>query len=315
MKKNYLHVALVAVFLVAATTGCPVPPEPPGLAAGDPQTFTADGASFDLVYVPGKTFPTWVDDLGAPVTVECDYWIGETEVTFALWSTVYDWAIENGCFFANSGVMGDGTDDSVQHPVSTVNWRDCLVWCNAATEWYNAKAGTSYKCVYTYSSVPIKDSRDGNATACDNTVANPADDGFRLLSSNEWELAARWRNNATNTVAGYSHPWFTRGNSASGATADFNYAAATQAVAWYADNSGSSMHIVKKRTANSLGLFDMSGNVWEWCFDLWSISDRAMRGGSWYRDVSVVQVGDRLSHMAPYAEFYDLGFRLARTQK
>ena len=61
--------------------------------------------------------------------------------------------------FANAGTMGDGTGDTNQHPVTTVNWRDSMVWCNALTEWYNAQNGTSYECVYTYSSAIIRDSR------------------------------------------------------------------------------------------------------------------------------------------------------------
>ncbi len=73
-----------------------------------PETFTADGVSFNMIYVPGKSFPTGTDDLGT-ATVASAYWIGETQVTYELWNKVYTWAIANGYTFANSGHMGGGT--------------------------------------------------------------------------------------------------------------------------------------------------------------------------------------------------------------
>ena len=65
-----------------------------GHSAGDMETYTADGVSFKMAYVPGGiTFPTGTDDLGTPATVANAYWIGETEVTYELWNKVYTWAI------------------------------------------------------------------------------------------------------------------------------------------------------------------------------------------------------------------------------
>jgi formylglycine-generating enzyme required for sulfatase activity len=195
---------------------------PPGTVTN----YTAGTVAFDTVYVPGGiTFPTGTDDSGS-ATVTNAYEIGETEVTYELWSAVYTWAISNGYAFANAGTMGDGTGDTNQHPVTTVNWRDSMVWMNALTEYYNDQNGTSLTCVYTYSSTIIRDSRDANATACDGAVASTTADGFRLLTSNEYELAARYIDDAnSNNIldAGEYYP----GNYASGATADYNDATAT----------------------------------------------------------------------------------------
>ena len=119
-------------------------------AAGTKVTFTADSVNFKMAYVPGGlSFPVGImDDVNPEGTVARGYWIGETEVTYELWDKVHTWAIANGYTFANPGVMGiDGTGSN-QQPVTTISWRDAMIFSNALTEWYNATAGTSYTCVY-----------------------------------------------------------------------------------------------------------------------------------------------------------------------
>jgi formylglycine-generating enzyme required for sulfatase activity len=77
--------------------------------------------------------------------------------------------------------------------------------------------------------------------------AKPGATGFRLPSSNEWELAARWRgSDPTNTVSGYTNPYFTKGDSASGATADYNDTAASGDVAWYDGNAGGGVQAARR---------------------------------------------------------------------
>ncbi|MFP4068331.1 MAG: formylglycine-generating enzyme family protein [Spirochaetaceae bacterium] len=298
-----------------------------GTGTGDTGTGhagSADAVTFTMVLVPGgHSFPTGISNSGS-ATVSDAYWIGETEVTYELWHTVYTWATGNGYTFANAGTMGDGTGDTDQHPVTTVNWRDAMLWCNALTEWYNAEHGTGYSQVYYSDSgynTPIRNVDDTESVSYpdpggqDDPYVDSGAKGFRLLTCDEWELAARWRDDSTNTVTGYSDPWFTKGRSASGATAAFYNAGATGAVAWYGDNSGSSTHEVKGKTSNALGLYDMSGNVYEWCFDWYPDhegSSRARRGGSWDHDADELQIGS-ISASYPYGKGDRIGFRFGRT--
>lgn len=95
-------------------------------------------------------------------------------------------------------------------------------------------------------------------------------------------------------------------------------------VAWYTSNSGGKTHPVGQKRANELGIYDMSGNVWEWCSDRFgsysstpqtnptgpsSGSSRVLRGGSWCDNASYCRVSFRLSRTRSYF-YYDIGFRV-----
>ncbi|MDH5721490.1 MAG: formylglycine-generating enzyme family protein, partial [Spirochaetia bacterium] len=344
IEKNSVFETKVFTITVLETSSTPV--------VKDQVTYSV-GVNYNMRYVPPKTFSTGVDDNGdingdtiqdvaTTATVAAAYLIAETEVTYELWYEVYIWAktdagggvrADGGSLykFANSGHQGGDASacggaavGNNQSPVTCVNWRDAIVWCNALTEYYNAQNGTSYTVVYTVDAAyttPIRSSEDGlygssvNSApgSFDNPYYNPNAKGFRLPTNNEWELAARYIADINSDGDILDANEYYPGNYASGATADHNNVAPTGEVAWYAVNAGSISHIVATRIPNALGIYDMSGNAWEWTLDWYTFgSDRMLRGGGWNSLATALQVG-YVYYSSPSYEYSSMGFRLART--
>ena len=212
----------------------------------NPNTFTVNGVSFDMVYVEGGSF-----DMGATTEQGSDaydnekpvhsvtlngYYIGKCEVTQELWEAV----------------MGSNPSEFIgaQNPVESVSWNDCQEFVSRL----NSLTGMT----------------------------------FRLPTEAEWEYAARGGNQSL-------HYKYSGSNN-------------IDEVAWYYNNSGSTTHEVGTKSPNELGIYDMSGNVWEWCSDWYggysagaqtnpqgpsSGSYRVLRGGSWYRSARNCRVSDR----------------------
>jgi formylglycine-generating enzyme required for sulfatase activity len=195
--------------------------------------------------VTGGTLPA-SSELGA-VPVDTFY-IGKTEVTWGEWKFVRTWAVANG--YTDLDGVGQGTGDN--YPVSHVSWYDVVKWCNARSE--------------KESRTPVY--RNGTDVYRTGEVSDPAvvasANGYRLPSEKEWEFAAR---GGTQTL-GYTY---------SGSN-DLN------AVGWYGQNSDGAVKEVGKKQANELGIYDMSGNLWEWSGSWYpglEGSCRVIRGGDW----------------------------------
>jgi formylglycine-generating enzyme required for sulfatase activity len=162
-----------------------------------------------------------------------------------------------------------------------------------------------------YGAIPPANDNDWNAATRDTTK-----NGYRLPTEMEWMWAAMGadRTSQPNTT-GYSK---TYAGSVEAGTANLgNYA-------WYYDNSDSKTHEVGKKAANELGLKDMSGNVWEWCWDWYnsypagertdyagaaSGSYRVHRGGSWGNNASNYTVAVR-GYGNPNGWDLSIGFRV-----
>jgi formylglycine-generating enzyme required for sulfatase activity len=101
-----------------------------------------------------------------------------------------------------------------------------------------------------------------------------------------------------------------RGGSSQGYT--YSGSNDVNAVAWYSSNSGGGTKAVGTKAANELAIHDMSGNVWEWCWDE-VYSFRRLRGGSCYNDADYCSVAYPDYYSFPENRFYNFGFRLARS--
>lgn len=254
------------------------------------------------------------------------FWIGNTEVSYAEWYAVRMWAIANGYTFENMGVEGhDGIAGAApmngiaQEPVTSISWRDAIVWSNAKSE----REGL----------IPVYRSRafevlrsfvNAQVATVEATMRYVQSNGYRLPTSQEWEMAARWlgtsqpkkgslvKERRVTRIHGASHFW-TPAHYASGATESTAHATETSQTAWYADNSNNGTKAIGSKRNNALGLFDMNGNVAEWVFDA-QHSSRVAFGGSWIDEVfrmrtinSVLRSSDRAAN--------NIGLRIARSEQ
>jgi formylglycine-generating enzyme len=237
--------------------------------------------------------------------------IGTTEVTGALWSETRTWALANGYTNLTAG----SNEESTTLPIANVSWYDVVVWLNA----YSERTGLTP--VYRDTSGNVL--KNGSATTALNSAVQSNNNGYRLPTANEWEMAARWLGTTAPTVGslaiqritttnnGVTYYW-TPGNYASGATENINNATETQAVAWYSVNSGGAAKAVGDKRANALGMFDVSGNMWDWQFTSTGGIDRGIRGGGWLNDSNLMNVSSVYGY-APSFIYLNVGFRLART--
>ena len=206
--------------------------------------------------------------------------------------------------------MGSNDGDSDEKPVHSVTLSSCYIGQTEVTQalWWAVMGGKSS---YKDDNMPMENVSWENCQNFINKLNQLTGQKFRLPTEAEWEYAARGGRNSK----GYKY-------SGSNTLGD---------VAWYDDNSDDNTHPVAMKQANELGLYDMSGNVWEWCQDLYgenyyknspnknptgptSGSSRVIRGGCWCNsDRDVLRVSCRFS-TAPSNITSTIGLRLALSQ-
>jgi formylglycine-generating enzyme required for sulfatase activity len=279
-----------------------VPADPPSSPAG-------------MVLIPAGDFAMgrqsgsgYGDELPVHTVTVSAFYLDKYEVSKALWDEVKAYADGIGYNFSNSG---SGVGDN--QPVNQVNWYDCVKWCNARSEKeglapvYYTDAG--FTTVY----------KTGEPTPIANWSAN----GYRLPTEAEWEKASR------GTLVGNTYPW---GNTIGGGDANYRgsgdpFDEGTTAVGYY---DGGQVPAGLNR-ANGYGLYDMAGNVREWCWDWYDNSwydnagattpdtrgpntasgARVLRGGSWFSSTIDLRCANR-DYGNPVGVISINGFRSAR---
>ena len=229
-----------------------------------------------------------------------------------------------------SATYGLGDD----YPAYFVSWYDAIVYCNLKTindpTFGSTETERLNHCVYSMGAQKDPrlwtDRQETNGKYCGpssnniswNAITLDLDAaGWRLPTEVEWEYLARGGNLTSSNQTIYS------GNDS------------PDAVAWTSQNSGDNgtnvnnkSHMICTKAPNNLNLYDMSGNVWEWCWDLGNnsgadantpydgphnsgMTNRRARGGSWSETSISCKVESR-SHQDPYSRYYDFGFRVVR---
>ncbi len=218
----------------------------------------------DLAAIPAGGYDRAED--GARVRIS-PFHLGRTEVSFATWNHVHQWAVNNGYVFNAHGMMGSfnhdlgARDHGPEEPVTDACWEDYALWCNARSEmegrtpcYYTDAARTQ---VYRRALQWRVSTWQGQGYAPREVSWQPLyvrwhADGYRLPTHAEWYYAARAGAEPTPRPL--------------------------EEVGWFAANSGGGTQPVGRKAADTLGLYDLEGNVservWDWlAFDYYRAQD------------------------------------------
>ncbi len=258
-------------------------------------------AKWDFIYVKGAVIngtikasgytESEIFKEGAIVSIP-DFYICDHEVTQAEYKAIMGtWPDES---IANEEMKGVG--DNV--PAYYVSLFDALVYCNkrsiqeGLTPCFTINGSTNPN---DWEEIPTSKTHDNFVTWC-NAICDFQANEYRLPTSAEWEYAAR----GGNGLSEYQY--------------QFAGSDRIDEVAWWYSDDNKIMHNVREKNPNKLGLYDMSGNVYEWGWDTTSETNRPTRGGSYYMD------GDNNNQCAVFFNGVNdvlvkgtIGFRLVRT--
>ena len=265
------------------------------------------------------------DELPTRTVYVSAFYMAKTEVTKTQWDEVATWAANNGYDITAAG----GEGKAGMHPVQNVSWYECVKWCNAKSEMEGRTP------VYTYftgtlPNLTIHTYKTGEQSPDVNYNCN----GYRLPTEAEWEKAARggligkrfpWGDTISHSLANY--------NSSSLYSYDISPTSSYHPIYWDDRDTPGILNLpytspVGSFAANGYGLFDMCGNVQEWCYDRYgssyygnngntsdptgasSGSPRVYRGGSWFSFTSHERCAKR-NRLNPTGTNYTIGFRLS----